>query len=47
LKSKILAVQPNEWDIATYLPVQQFMKAKAPKVWKESVKEIKRIMRNP
>lgn len=47
LKSKILAVQPNEWDIATYLPVQQFMKAKAPKVWKESIKEIKRIMRNP
>ena len=41
IKSRILAVQPNEWDTAIYLPVQQFKKAPANKVWKESVEEIR------
>jgi hypothetical protein len=43
VKSKILAVHPDEWDIAAFLPVQQFRKANAAKVWKESMEEI----RNP
>lgn len=41
IKSRILAVQPNEWDTALYLPVQQFKKASANKVWKESVQQIR------
>ena len=43
VRSKILAVHPDEWDIATFLPVQQFKKANAAKVWKESMEQI----RNP
>lgn len=43
VKSKILAVHPDEWDIAAFLPVQQFRKAKPAAVWKESMEEI----RNP
>jgi len=42
IKSRILAVQPNEWDIATYLPVQQFKKTPVNTVWKESVAEIRK-----
>ena len=42
VKSRILAVQPNEWDIATYLPVQQFKKAKPLQVWQESINEIRK-----
>lgn len=41
IRSRILAVQPNEWDIATYLPVQQFRKARPNEVWRESVQEIR------
>jgi hypothetical protein len=43
IKSRILAVEPNEWDIATYLPIHQFKNAKPQEVWKDSVQEI----RNP
>lgn len=39
--SKILTVQPNEWDTAIMLPVQQFKKAKSAEVWADSVNEIK------
>jgi len=41
IRSRILAVEPEEWDVAMYLPVQQFKKATASKVWKESVEEIR------
>lgn len=41
VKSKMLAVQPNEWDIAIFLPIQQFKKARANKVWEESIKQIR------
>lgn len=41
IRSRILAVEPEEWDVAMYLPVQQFKKAPASKVWKESVEEIR------
>ena len=41
IKSRILAVQPNEWDVATMLPVQQFKKAQASKIWRDSIQEIK------
>jgi hypothetical protein len=41
IRSKILAVQPNEWDVATFLPVQQFRGAQAKTVWQDSVHEIR------
>jgi len=41
LRSKILIVKPNEWDVAAMLPVHQFKKAKAKTVWKDSVDQIK------
>jgi hypothetical protein len=41
IASRILAVQPNEWETAVFLPTHQFQKAKANQVWKDSVDEIK------
>jgi hypothetical protein len=41
IQSKILAIQSNEWDIAAFLPIQQFKKASAAKVWQESMEEIR------
>lgn len=40
--SKILAVQPNEWDVAVFLPVQQFKKASPSEVWQESEEQIRK-----
>ena len=40
--SKILAIQPNEWETAVFLPMQQFRKAKPQKVWQESLDEIRK-----
>jgi len=40
IRSKILAIQPNEWDVAAFLPVQDFKKARTGKVWQESVEQI-------
>lgn len=42
IQSKILAVQPNEWDIAAYLPIQQFKKASVNEVWQDSLDEIRK-----
>lgn len=42
IRSRILAVQPNEWDIATYLPVQQFKKARPNEIWQDSLQEIRK-----
>ena len=42
IQSKILAVQPNEWDVAVFLPIQQFKKATSNEVWQESVDEIRK-----
>jgi len=41
IQSKILAIQPNEWDIAAFLPLQQFKGANSEKVWQESLEEIR------
>ena len=41
IKSRIIAVEPEELDIALYLPLQQFKKAPAKEVWQESIEEIK------
>lgn len=41
IQSKIIAVQPNEWDIAAFLPVQQFKKKSSSVVWEESLDQIR------
>jgi len=41
IQSKILAVQPNEWEIATYLPIQKFKGAMVNEVWQDSIHEVK------
>ena len=41
-KSKILTIEPHEWDVAIFLPMQLFKGAKPQQVWQESVQEIKR-----
>jgi len=41
IKSRILAVEPNEWDVATYLPVHQFKNAQPKQVWQDSIQEIR------
>jgi hypothetical protein len=42
VQSKILAVQPNEWDIAVFLPIQQFKKAPVTEVWQDSENQIRK-----
>jgi len=42
IKSRILAVQPDEWETAVFLPVHQFKKAKPDKVWRDSIQEIRK-----
>jgi hypothetical protein len=42
VQSKILAVQPNEWEIAVHLPIQQFKKATAEEVWQDSIDTIRK-----
>ena len=41
IQSKIVKVEPQEWDIALYLPIQQFRKERASTVWQESVQDIR------
>jgi hypothetical protein len=43
IRSKILSIEPQEWDIALYLPIQQFKKENAKTVWQESVEQIRTI----
>jgi hypothetical protein len=42
IKSRILQVQPNEWDVATFLPIQQFKKAPVKQVWQESLEQMRK-----
>lgn len=42
VQSKILAVQPDEWEIAVHLPIQQFKKATVDEVWQDSLQEIRK-----
>lgn len=41
IKSRVLAVMPDEWDVACMLPVQAFRKAPASTVWQDSLQEIR------
>jgi hypothetical protein len=40
VQSKLLAVEPNEWQIAASLPVQKFTGASSAYVWQESIEQI-------
>jgi len=44
MRSRLLMIEPDEWDVATMLPIQQFRGAKPQKVWMDSVKEYKEHM---
>lgn len=37
LKSKFVYVNPSEWDVALFLPVENFKKASKSAVWKDSM----------
>ena len=41
LRSKLLMIQPNEWDVASMLPLQQFRGARTSTVWKDSMQHYK------
>jgi hypothetical protein len=41
IRSRLLEVKPNEWEVATHLPIHQFKKAQPKEVWEDSVNEIK------
>jgi len=41
IRSKLLKIEPNEWDVATMLPLQQFKGARPSTVWKDSVQHYK------
>jgi len=42
IRSKILTIEPQEWEVAIFLPTQLFKGAKPQKVWQESVNEIRK-----
>jgi hypothetical protein len=41
IASKMLKVEPTEWETAVFLPVHQFQNAKVNEVWRDSIQEIK------
>jgi hypothetical protein len=43
LMSKLITVQPDEWEVATLLPVQQFRGAPVQEVWQESLQTIRKV----
>lgn len=36
VRSRFIYIEPKEWDIALFLPLQRFQKATAQQVWKET-----------
>lgn len=42
IRSKMLTIQPNEWEIASFLPVHQFKGEKPGRIWAESIQEIRK-----
>jgi hypothetical protein len=46
IRSRVLTIKPDEWDVATMLPIQQFRGAQAPKVWRDSVLDWKDHMKH-
>lgn len=40
VQSRLIGINPEEWDNAVLLPVQSFVKASASRVWQESLEKI-------
>lgn len=40
VKSRFIYIEPKEWDIAMFLPLQKFQKASAEEVWREAASEV-------
>ena len=40
IRSKLLLIEPQDWEIAIFLPTEQFRKVSKDTVWKESRKKI-------
>lgn len=36
IQSRFIFIEPNEWDMAAFLPTEQFVKANKKKVWNDS-----------
>jgi hypothetical protein len=43
LMSSLLTIQPDEWEVATLLPIQQFRGAVPQEVWQESLEKIRKV----
>ena len=41
INSRILPIQPNQWQSALFLPVQKFVKKPSNYVWNESIQQIR------
>lgn len=41
MRSRFLLVPPEEWDVALFLPLQQFLKAKEPVIYRDSIRKIR------
>jgi hypothetical protein len=42
IRSKILTINPNEFEVASFLPLQQFKGAKPNEVWQDSIEEMRK-----
>ena len=42
VRSKFMYIQPNEWDIALFLPTERFVKQNKQIVWSDSKRKIRR-----
>ena len=45
VKSELLKIEPIDWEIAVFLPVEQFQKAPKERVWSESKRMIQQLKR--
>jgi hypothetical protein len=41
IRSKILAIEPSEFEVASFLPIHQFKGAKPKEIWEDTINEIK------
>jgi hypothetical protein len=40
IKSRFVRIEPVEWDMALFMPLQKFSKASQEKVWQDSLKKV-------
>jgi hypothetical protein len=41
VRTRLVYINPSEWDIALFLPIQKFVGAKQSKVWSDSRKAVR------